>query len=91
MENKQRIENLLEMCEDLQSKVHLRESNTNVDSLRFSCDLLLRNMIMILDQERQGKSFTHELNYLTNNLLGAHSKLTKTKASDTALKYQIKV
>ena len=87
----ERVTKLLKMCEDLQEQVHLRrEICEDVDSLSFSCDLLLRNMIMILEKEKQGTPFTEELSYITNNLLGAHSHLTDQEAINTAHKYQVK-
>jgi hypothetical protein len=91
LERKEDIQNLLKLCEDLQEIVHLREGVTvNVHSLSYSCDLLLRNMIMILEKEKNGDNFTEEMKYLKNNILGAHAHLTDNMAIDTALKYKLK-
>ncbi|NRD80151.1 hypothetical protein HPT25_22705 [Bacillus sp. BRMEA1] len=87
--DKRNLDSLLKLCEDFQKKVHIREVANDVNSLKFSCDLLLRNMIMIIEKEKNGESFTEEINYITNNLLGAHAHLTKEKADTTADKYNI--
>ncbi|MDR7237101.1 hypothetical protein [Neobacillus drentensis] len=89
--SKSKLGNLLKLCEEFQETVHLRKVTKDVSSLNFSCDLLLRNMIMIIEKENNGESFTEELNYITNNLLGAHAHLTGVKAIETALKYNIRV
>jgi hypothetical protein len=81
------LEKSLKLCEDLQEKVHLRDVTHDISSLRYSCDLLLRNMIMVLDQTRQGKAITDELFYLMNNVIAAQSHLTKEKATDIYRKY----
>lgn len=83
------IENVYEFCQDLQEKVHLHEVTTDINSLRFSCDLLLRNMLMILEKERSGESFTKEMHYIANNLLGTHAHLTGEDALITAKKYNM--
>jgi hypothetical protein len=81
------LEKSLKLCEDLQEKVHLREVTQDINSLRFSCDLLLRNMVMVLDQVRQGKNIEDELFYLMNNVIASQSHLTKEKAIDIYKRY----
>ena len=86
---KKDLENLLKLCEDLQVQAHLDEVIRDTRGLSFSCDLLLRNMIMMIEKEKNGESFTKEFDYILNNLLGAHSHLTGEKAINTAKKYNL--
>jgi hypothetical protein len=86
---KNEFKKILTLCEDLQAKTHMREVSENYGNVRFSCDLLLRNMIMICELQSNGKDIDQELSYLTNNLLGAHAHLTGEKAINTAQKYNI--
>lgn len=90
MKSTKDLKNLVKFCEDFQEQVHLRKEITeSVSSLRFSCDLLLRNMIMMAEKENNGESFSEELYYITNNLLGAHAHLTGIDALTTAKKYDL--
>lgn len=86
---KRELENLLKLCEDFQEQVHLREITRDVNKLSFSCDLLLRNMIMMIEKEKNGESFSKEFHYICNNLLGAHANLTGENAIATGRRYNI--
>lgn len=83
------IEGLLEMCRDLQEMVHLSEFNGDENSVRFSCDLLLRNMIMLLELNQQGKDLNNELGYLKDNLLGVYCHITTQKFNRAMDKYNL--
>ena len=76
MQKTNNIENLINLCEDLQVKVHLNEINARPESLRFPCDLFLRSVLMLFDLSQQGKSTEEEFGYLKSNLVAAYSHIT---------------
>lgn len=89
MRKDKQLRGLLELCENLQSRTHSGDVTTDLKSLQFSCDLLLKNMIMILEKEKNGENITSELSFLTNNLLGANAHLTGKRAEKTVAEYNI--
>ncbi len=89
MRERKQINGLLEMCKDLQYKVHMGDYDCSESSIRFSCDLLLRNMIMILELEENGENFTKELKYLKSNIVGTYRHITKDYSETTLSKYNL--
>ncbi len=83
------VSKLLLLCEELQDQTYLRDVIYDYQMLRTSCDLLLRNMILILQLQNDGKSFEDELDYLTENLVTVYSNLTSKKREDILNSYQI--
>ncbi|MEH7214801.1 hypothetical protein V7079_22850 [Priestia megaterium] len=76
MQRTSKIENLINLCEDLQEKVHLNDVEGDPECLQFSCDLFLRSVLMLFDLNQQGKSVEKESEYLTGNLVAAYSQIT---------------
>ncbi|WEG14018.1 hypothetical protein PU629_06515 [Pullulanibacillus sp. KACC 23026] len=89
MDNK--FKNMLNLCEDLQELANIREVNGSYSDLCFSCDLILRNMIMILDLKSSGKDFDEEYRYLKNNLLAAYNRMTSEEIETIAKKYNMSI
>ncbi|PGT89232.1 hypothetical protein [Bacillus sp. AFS040349] len=92
MRDDEKLDGLIKLCEDLQYKVNSNDINCSEEfSLRFSCDLLLRNMIALLEIEKGNKNFSQHLGYLENNILGTHAHLTNEDLKTTKKKYKIKI
>lgn len=89
MRERQRLLNVMNLCRDLQAKAQYGKVTTDLNGLSFSCDLLLKNLLMMIEKEMNGESFTNELNYIKNNLLGAYSHLTGESAETVASKYNL--
>ncbi|MGD6871241.1 hypothetical protein ACQCU1_03475 [Sutcliffiella horikoshii] len=89
MTNKNQVQKLLEITEELQHKVYSRNIDCDYNSLRFSCDLLLRNMAMVLSLDDQDKTVNDEMKYLESNILGAYAHLTGENAIKVAKKYNL--
>jgi hypothetical protein len=85
------IATIQELVLDLQHKVNIRDINCDFNSARFSCDLLLRNMNMILSLHLRGESIEKELGYLRDNLVASYSQLTGKDVETIAKKYDLKI
>ncbi|MDW8515806.1 hypothetical protein ABEP17_03530 [Priestia flexa] len=91
MQRTSKVGNLINLCEDLQEKVHLNEIDGGPESLKFPCDLFLRSILMLFDLSQQGASAEKELNYLTSNLVAAYSRITNEDVDVILERYNLEL
>jgi len=91
MQRTSEIGNLIELCEDLQGKVHLNEIDGGPEYLQFPCDLFLRSILMLFDLSQQGASAEKELDYLTSNLVAAYSRITNEDVDVILERYNLEL
>ncbi|MED4392545.1 hypothetical protein P4699_20475 [Priestia aryabhattai] len=91
MQKTSKIGNLINLCEDLQVKVHLNEIDRGPECLQFPCDLFLRSILMLFDLSQQGASAEKELDYLTGNLVAAYSRITNEDVEIILKRYNLEL
>jgi hypothetical protein len=91
MQRTSKIGNLINLCKDLQEKVHLNKIDGGPDCLQFPCDLFLRSILMLFNLNQQGKSAEKELYYLTSNLVAAYSRITNEDVDVILERYNLEL
>ncbi|MED1866030.1 hypothetical protein P4V41_21495 [Fictibacillus nanhaiensis] len=84
-----KLDKLSKLCEELQYHIYMGKVTSDKHDLKFTCDLLFRNMIMILNLQKQDKNIDTEYGYILNNLLAAHTHLTNQNTEKTRKKFKI--
>lgn len=79
----------MNLCSDLQVRAYGGNVRTDVKSLTFSCDLLLRSILTMIEKEQNGENISDELNTIKNNLLCAYAHLTGESAENIAKRYSL--